>query len=180
MHGSQCIGGAVNLLEDHKGLTLHLYVSRNQDVQNLSKLGKDCIKRLLKLCSYEKESKKENVSWHLKILCCVCGSSGRLENDRKLLTIFLDFLIQVVDVYCVIGSYFRSGHLLTLLARGMSGDNLETFLLKTNRNPAVTNYCPTKPRHMRRDYISLGANWKLSASVHYPEHYIDLELENSS
>ena len=38
LHGSQGIGGAVNLFENNKGLTLHLHVSCDQDVQNLPEL----------------------------------------------------------------------------------------------------------------------------------------------
>lgn len=38
LHGSQSIGGTVNLFEDHKGLTLHFKRPGNEDVQDLAKL----------------------------------------------------------------------------------------------------------------------------------------------
>lgn len=47
LHGTQGIGGAVDLLEDDKGLTPHLQGAGNQNVQDLTKLREDRVQRLL-------------------------------------------------------------------------------------------------------------------------------------
>lgn len=50
LHGSQGIGGTINLFKNNKGLTLHLHALCNQNVQDLSELGEYSVQRLLQLC----------------------------------------------------------------------------------------------------------------------------------